>query len=320
MCTACLEQGTDAYRRGDTVEVKSLDAILATLDADGKLEGLPFMPEMVRFCGRRFAVSRRADKSCVEGLGIRQMTGTVFLENLRCDGSDHEDCQRGCLLFWKEAWLKPVCPEDAVAAGAPDIVPVLPPAAGCPLKTKLGDRFFCQSTELLGATCPLQTSPLVDALRDLTRGEAGYRQILRSQAIRVINKFRRLFRMRPYGELVGRQEKPHKGDLNLRDGEWVEVKSRQEIEATLDACGKNRGLSFEAEMTRHCGGRYRVGYPVRKIILEETGKMTELTNTVVLEGVGCHGTGGWYCPRNSLFYWRECWLRRVPGPSDEKPA
>jgi hypothetical protein len=315
VCTACLEQGTVAFRRGDTVEVKGLEEILATLDADGKLEGLPFMPEMVRHCGRRFRVSRRADKSCVEGLGIRQMTGTVFLEDLRCDGSEHEGCQRGCLLFWKEVWLKSVCPEDAT-----DTLPVPHTDSGRQLKTKMGERFFCQSTELLGATCPLQTSPLIDALRDLTRGEAGYRQILLGQAVRIINKLRKLFGLRPFGELVGRQEKPAKGDLNLQPGQWVEVRSREEIEATLDARSKNRGLSFEPEMTRHCGQRYRVGYPVRKIILEETGKMTELTNTVILEGVGCHGPGGWYCPRNSLFYWRECWLRRVPGPDGKEPT
>ena len=98
---------TANLRHGDTVAVRSLGEILATLDADAKLEGLPLMPEMVPYCGRTFKVYRRAEKTCVEGVGNRGMSNTVFLEGLRCDGSLHDGCQRGCLFFWKEAWLKP---------------------------------------------------------------------------------------------------------------------------------------------------------------------------------------------------------------------
>ena len=41
------------------------------------------MPEMVPHCGRRFRVYRRAEKTCVEGIGIQRMRNTVFLEGLR---------------------------------------------------------------------------------------------------------------------------------------------------------------------------------------------------------------------------------------------
>ena len=40
------------------------EEILRTLDADGRLEGVPFMPEMLRFCGREFRVRARAHKVC----------------------------------------------------------------------------------------------------------------------------------------------------------------------------------------------------------------------------------------------------------------
>ena len=49
---------------GEWVEVRSADEILTTLDADGCLESLPFMPEMLAFCGKRFRVYKRADKTC----------------------------------------------------------------------------------------------------------------------------------------------------------------------------------------------------------------------------------------------------------------
>ena len=51
-------------RVGDWVEIKSKDEILSILDQKGQLEGLPFMPEMFEFCGKRFPVHKRAHKTC----------------------------------------------------------------------------------------------------------------------------------------------------------------------------------------------------------------------------------------------------------------
>src|SRR4051794_26503623 len=66
--------------RGELVEVKSPSEILATLDAEGRCDGLPFMPEMVQFCGRRFQVRARADKVCdtVNYSGSRRLPDGVM--------------------------------------------------------------------------------------------------------------------------------------------------------------------------------------------------------------------------------------------------
>ena len=37
---------------GDWVEVRSKAEILSTLDENGRLEGLPFMPQMFQYCGQ----------------------------------------------------------------------------------------------------------------------------------------------------------------------------------------------------------------------------------------------------------------------------
>ena len=52
---------------GEIVEIKDAEQVLATLDSEGKLDGLPFMPEMRQYCGRRFRVARRGDSTCVAG-------------------------------------------------------------------------------------------------------------------------------------------------------------------------------------------------------------------------------------------------------------
>jgi O-antigen/teichoic acid export membrane protein len=98
---------------GDLVEVRGPWEILATLDESGALAGLPFMPEMVVYCGRRFTVDRLADEICdtVEYAGSRRVPNAVLLEDMRCDGSGHGGYQAECRFFWKEAWLRKVAPE-----------------------------------------------------------------------------------------------------------------------------------------------------------------------------------------------------------------
>ena len=135
------------FRRGEWVEVRSLDEIYRTLDENGTLDGLPFMPEMAGHCGRRFRLSRLALKACVEcfvndrkTIDIREFRDrdVWVLEQLRCSGADHDGCQRGCLVFWKAAWLQRV----AAAAPAAQPTPRVEAAARPRLKTKAApDRY-----------------------------------------------------------------------------------------------------------------------------------------------------------------------------------
>ncbi|MCL5006097.1 MAG: hypothetical protein M1404_06150 [Acidobacteria bacterium] len=102
--------------------------------------------------------------------------------------------------------------------------------------------------------------------------------------------------------------------LNLVPGELVEVKTVDEILATLDSSGRNRGLGFPPEMREYCGRQMRVMRRVQKICLEsKPGILRKLKNTVLLEGSVCQG-GGIGCDRACPLFWRECWLKRVePG-------
>ena len=100
---------------GEWVEVRSKLEILRTLDKNGRLEGMPFMPQMFEYCGKRFQVYKSAHKTCdhVYTVASRRVDDTVHL-NLRCDGEAYGGCQHKCLLFWKEAWLKPVSPDARI--------------------------------------------------------------------------------------------------------------------------------------------------------------------------------------------------------------
>jgi hypothetical protein len=96
-------------RAGDWVEVRSKEVILDSLDKNGRLEELPFMPQMFQYCGQRFKVFKRAHKTCdtVNNTYGRRLANAVHLD-LRCDGKAYGGCEAACLIFWKDSWLKPV--------------------------------------------------------------------------------------------------------------------------------------------------------------------------------------------------------------------
>jgi hypothetical protein len=295
-----------SYRPGQTVWVRGLKDILGTLDSDGKLDGLPFMPEMLPYCGRACRVICRPNRTCVEGTGMCEFDDVVFLEGARCDGGSHDGCQRRCLLFWRTAWLS----DKPIDAPAPSPAQ----AAEAVLKTRQGGRYFCQSTELAGAsTACLEEKRrfgerLGDDLRDLHSGNISSLRFSRHILATVSNRVKGMAGAETDHAIVGTRHKTERQSLDLRPGEWVEVKSRKEIEATLDTAGKNKGLLFAPPMLPYCGKRYRVANRLQKMILEETGKMIELKDTVVLEGVTCEA---WGCQRSNLQFWREIWLKRV---------
>jgi hypothetical protein len=99
---------------------------------------------------------------------------------------------------------------------------------------------------------------------------------------------------------------------NLLAGELFEVKSERDILATLDANGRCKGLLWMPSMARLCGKRYRVRKRVERIMLESSGEIRKIRNTVLLEGATCENLYG--CDRSCFHFWREIWLKRV---SDE---
>ncbi|MET0295751.1 MAG: hypothetical protein ABW042_12130 [Phenylobacterium sp.] len=294
------------------MEVRSAAEIAATLDESGRHEGLPFMPEMTAYCGRRLKVYRRAEKTCVEGAGLRRMDGVVLLEGARCDGSAHDGCQRGCLMFWKEAWLKPAPAPERRAT--PREVSGPPSERLRSIPARQENLYTCQSTQLAAATAPMSKWNLGHLLADVRRGELSLLGMARIVGLTLINRVRRQFG-RPELWVITGPGADARGGQGLQPGEWVRVRSAEEIRATLDARGRNFGLSFEPEMSLHLGRTFRVGQRVERIIHEETGRMVRLRDTVALEGLVCRGVCVKNCPRSNPLYWRESWLERVAAPA-----
>jgi hypothetical protein len=302
---------------GELVEVLSPLEITATLDAEAKLDGIPFMTEMLAFCGRQFRILRRAHRTCTSG-GLRELEGTVQLDALRCDGAAHQGCQARCLLLWKERWLRRVEPKTGVTDHDTVANPIdYESASTFLIRSSINEAGLpvCQMTELLSAGCPIRLESrsrywrqLIYRIlsRTITKTELHNSLTLLLGAL-ILHSFTLWARM-PWN--FSRYQKTPTERLDLKVGEFVEVRRVREILATLDYKARNRGLGFKPEMFGFCGGKYRVLGRVERRIDEDKGCMRELRNDcILLESVSCQGQRS-SCARGDYHYWREIWLRR----------
>lgn len=313
-------------RVGDWVEVRSKDEILRTLDGQGQLDGMPFMPEMFVFCGRRFQVQKVAHKTCdyttTYPYRSRRLKDTVHLE-LRCDGQSHDGCQATCLLYWKLAWLKEANGRSCEAGVYAEPLVVLSKGAenaNCTeadvfSHTRTEDphggapTYRCQSTQIHDATTPLDWWDVRQYFEDYRSGNVGLNRLISAFAYSAFyhlsqagiglgpamrwfyDKFHSLwggtaFPRKP-GVIATGAPTPSLA-LCLQPGELVRVKSHNEILETVDANNKNRGMYWDAELVPYCGGTYQVLKRVTKLIDEKTAKLVEMkTPCIVLDRVVC---------------------------------
>jgi hypothetical protein len=319
-------------RRGDVVELRPPAEIVATLDETGALEGVPFMPEMLNYFGGRFRVTARVERACdtITWTGARRMPETVLLDDLRCDGSAHGGCEAGCRLYWKEAWLRRATGDAPERRDSPDdALPALQERVRRNTRVMRGENgrqaqvYRCQATEFLRATDPLGWYDPKSFIRELTCGNVGIWRWLRVTMRAVLYAVGTKLGLALTGPVHPRpQDVVTAAELDLKSGDLIQVKSKAEIEETLDAASKTRGLWFDREMLPYCGERHTVQRPVQRFIDERSGEMVELkTDAIILDGVVCHGydsVNRWFCPRAIYPWWRECWLERVEDQSSEQ--
>lgn len=108
--------------------------------------------------------------------------------------------------------------------------------------------------------------------------------------------------------------------LGLHAGDWVIVRSKEEILATLDGDGCLESLPFQPEMLEYCGRRLRVAKVAHKTCdnIKKTGGR-RMRDAVHLEGSRCDGSAHGGCQADCVFFWKEVWLRRAEG-ADAPPA
>ena len=101
------------FREGETVRVKSRDAVLKSIDSTNKLDGYLFTNQMWDYCGNAYRVLRAGTSFFNEHQHrtFRPRAPFYMLENLICKGEvDHFPfkCDHSCFFLWHEDWLEKV--------------------------------------------------------------------------------------------------------------------------------------------------------------------------------------------------------------------
>jgi hypothetical protein len=312
-------------RAGDWVEVRSKEEILRTLDKQGQLEHVPFMPQMFTYCGQRFKVYKSAHKTCdtVNPIRSLRVADAVHLE-LRCDGEAYGGCQAGCLIFWKTAWLKPVEGNSLSDSPNPDMTGRRHVGDGNGYCTEedvwngtsreamdagVAIKYQCQATQVPHYGEVLPWWDVRQYLEDYRSGNVGLTKMLRGGLFATYASFvqagiglgpflswvydfvQRLCGGIPWprrsGTIPAGRPTPSQV-LNLQPGELVRVKSYKKILATLDTDARNRGLMWDRDMVPFCDGMYRVKTRLSRFVDEKSGMLISMkTPAVILEDVWC---------------------------------
>lgn len=101
-------------------------------------------------------------------------------------------------------------------------------------------------------------------------------------------------------------------ELPLKAGDWVRVRSREEIAATLDPFNELKGCAFLENMYQYCGTQQRVLKAMQRFLDERDYKVKKVRGVILLENAICQGTPAFgTCDRSCFLFWREEWLEKI---------
>jgi hypothetical protein len=95
-------------------------------------------------------------------------------------------------------------------------------------------------------------------------------------------------------------------------GDMMQVRSLQEIQATLDQSGCLEGLPFMQEMEQFCNQRFHVHRCVDKVWdYGRSYRLRRIQDVVLLAAVRCDGSAHGGCQASCSVLWKTAWLRPV---------
>lgn len=117
-------------------------------------------------------------------------------------------------------------------------------------------------------------------------------------------------------QFLGKNPKPvspvPRIENHLAAGDRVRVRSKREIDATLNNWRQLKGCTFMPEMAKYCGTTQCVLTPMQRFVDERDLRVKKCSGIVLLKDVVCHGTADFGpCDRNCFLFWREEWLEKL---------
>ena len=101
--------------------------------------------------------------------------------------------------------------------------------------------------------------------------------------------------------------------MKFRVGDWVEVRSKEEILRSLDKKGQLEGMPFMPQMFQYCGQRLKVYKRAHKTcdtVFPVRGR--RVSESIHLD-LRCNGEAYGGCQAACLIFWKTAWLKPVSG-------
>lgn len=172
----------------------------------------------------------------------------------------------------------------------------------------------CQITnipQISEGPAPVPPESLLRKLRLFIRRNISAKQVryLKTRTGRIIQQIR----SKAFGKGMSESLNLSIKKPTFSPGDIVRVKSREEIQATLNSWGQLNGCMFMSnEMTKYCNTNQRVFKNLERFIDERDYRVKKSHGVVFLDGVFCEGTTDYgRCDRSCFFFWREEWLEKI---------
>jgi hypothetical protein len=164
-------------------------------------------------------------------------------------------------------------------------------------------EYYCQ------IHCVRQMSEPIGTVEVLWQRRNRLRRIIKRRWHYLINLFAGIIKTKK----IISKNKVKSSPLNvLQPGDNVRVRSREEIQATLNYWNQLKGCSFMEEMSPYCNTKQRVLKRIEKFLDERDYLMKKTRGVVILDGIFCKGTKDFgACDRTCFYFWREEWLEKV---------
>jgi len=104
----------------------------------------------------------------------------------------------------------------------------------------------------------------------------------------------------------------------LMADDWVRVRSKNEILATLDNWKELKGNAFLENMWQYCGTTQQVLISMTRFFDERDYTVKKCDGLILIKGVMCEGTPVFgRCDRRCHYFWREEWLEKIQPPEKQ---
>lgn len=135
------------------------------------------------------------------------------------------------------------------------------------------------------------------------------KRILKRRWNFIINVFKNIFENSKVGKKMDNRNQIQN---KLNPGDLVLIRSKEEIQKTLNNWNQLKGCAFMEEMWPYCGTKQKVFKRIEKFLDERDYLIKKCKGVVILENVICQGTKDFGpCDRSCFFFWREEWLEKI---------